>query len=463
MLISKSELKMKKINIRKITNLIIMLTLLFSYSVVSAKDNDKQVFSLQEAIDYALENNYDAMNAKLGIEAADAQLREIVATGFPQISGSVEYNNFFKIPTQLIPGEFFGEPAGSYIPVQFGVRHNATIGITVSQLIFSGSYIVGVQASSVYSDLQEQNNKRSELDVAQSVTQSYYLVLLVEENQRILKQSLENINKIHYEVEQSFKEGFVEETEVKQLQISVTQLENSLNTLARQLDVSYKLLKLQMGYDINQNIKLTENLEDILQMVNISSLIKSEFDMHKNIEFKLIESQVKLSELSLKNEWSKFLPTIAAFGTYQYNAQRPKFTFFDGDEKWFNTGIIGVQLQIPIFNSGAKFFKVQQSSIELKQAENTKRKVEQALALQFSQTKSELKSNYHIFNNNKKNMTLSQEIFDKTLEKYKEGISSNLELIQVHNQYLSSQSEYFKSMADLLNSKNSLDRLLNNY
>ena len=242
MLISKSELKMKKINIRKITNLIIMLTLLFSYSVVSAKDNDKQVFSLQEAIDYALENNYDAMNAKLGIEAADAQLREIVATGFPQISGSVEYNNFFKIPTQLIPGEFFGEPAGSYIPVQFGVRHNATIGITVSQLIFSGSYIVGVQASSVYSDLQEQNNKRSELDVAQSVTQSYYLVLLVEENQRILKQSLENINKIHYEVEQSFKEGFVEETEVKQLQIYVTQLENSLNTLARQLDVSYKFI-----------------------------------------------------------------------------------------------------------------------------------------------------------------------------------------------------------------------------
>jgi outer membrane protein len=456
------ELKMKKMNLRKIINIAITLNLLAAFSIVSAQDNKKNEYSLEEAIDYALENNYDAVNSTLGIDAAKAQLREIVASGFPQISGSVEYNNMFEIPTQLIPGDFLDRP-GEFIPVKFGVRHNATAGITVTQLLFSGSYIVGVQASNVYLDLQEQNNKRSELDVAQSVTQSYYLVLLVEENQRILGQSLENIKKIHYEVEEIFKEGFVEDIDVKQLQISVTQLKNSMNTLAQQLEVSYKLLKLQMGIDINENIKLTEKLENILQLVNISSLINSEFDMKKNIEFQLIESQVALSGLSLKNEWSKFLPTIAAFGTYQYNAMRDKFNLFDGDEDWFNTGIIGVKLELPIFNSGAKFFKVQQSRIELKQAENTKRKVEQALALQYSQVKSELKSNHDIFQNNKNNMQLSKEVFDKTLEKYKEGISSNLELIQVHNQYLGTQSVYFKSMSDLLNSKNSLDRLLNNY
>jgi len=457
------EMKMKEWNLKKIFYYIIVFNFLFILSMLSAQEIEKKEYSLKEAIDYALENNYDAKNAKLGIEAANAQLREIIASGFPQITGSIEYNNMFEIPTQLIPGQFFGEPAGTFIPVQFGIRHNATAGVTVTQLIFSGSYIVGLQASNAYLKLQEQSNERSELDVVQSVTQSYYLVLLVEENQRILEQSLENLKKIHYEVEESYKEGFVEDTEVKQLQISVTQLENSLNTLAQQLDVSYKLLKLQMGIDINDSIKLTEKLQDILQLVNISSLIRGEFDLKKNIEFQLIESQVKMTDLSLKNEWSKFLPTIAAFGTYQYNAMRSKFNFFDGDQDWYNTGIIGVSLQIPIFNSGAKFFKVQQSRVELKQAENTKRKVEQALALQYSQVKSELKSNHDIFQNNKENMHLSKDIFDKTLEKYKEGISSNLELIQVHNQYLGTQSEYFKSMSDLLNSKNSLDRLLNNY
>lgn len=453
---------MKIMNYRKNFKIVIVLNLIAVFSSVSAQEVEKKEYSLKEAIDYALENNYDAMNAKLGIDAANAQLREIVASGFPQISGSIEYNNMFEIPTQLIPGEFFDRP-GEFIPVQFGVRHNATAGVTVTQLIFNGSYIVGVQASNVYLDLQEQNNKRSELDVAQTVTQSYYLVLLIEENQQILEQSLENIKKIHYEVEESFKEGFVEDTDVKQLQISVTQLENSLTTLTQQLDVSYKLLKLQMGIDINKRIKLTEKLEDILQLVNISSLVKGEFDMKKNVEFQLIDSQVALTELNLKYEWSKFLPTIAAFGTYQYNAQRNEFNFFDGDQDWFNTGIIGLQLQIPLFNSGAKFFKVQQSRIELKQAENTKRKVEQALALQYSQVKSELKSNHDIYKNNQENMKLSKEVFDKTIEKYKEGISSNLELIQVQNQYLGTQSEYFQSMSDLLNSKNSLDRLLNNY
>lgn len=455
------EMKMKTMFLGRYY-ITIVISVLIGFSVISAQENSVKQFSLEEAVDYAVQNNYDAVNAKLSIDAAKAQLREIVATGFPQISGSVEYNNMFEIPTQLIP-DFISGNYDQYIPVKFGLRHNATVGITVTQLIFSGSYIVGLQASNAYLSLQEQNNKRSELDVAQSVTQNYYLVLLVEENQRILNQSLENIKKIHYEVEESFKEGFVEDTEVKQLQISVTQLENSLNTLAQQLDVSYKLLKLQMGIDINKNIKLTEKLEDILRMVNISSLIKSEFDIRKNVEFQLIESRVKLSELSLKNEWSKFLPTIAAFGTYQYNAQRAKFNFFDPNEDWYNTGIIGVKLEMPIFNSGAKFFKVQQSRVELMQAENTKRKVEQALALQYSKVKSELKSNNDIFNNNKANMQLSKEVFDKTLEKYKEGISSNLELIQVHNQYLSSQSEYFKSMSDLLNTKNAMDRLFNNY
>ncbi|MCK5032701.1 MAG: TolC family protein, partial [Calditrichia bacterium] len=372
------------------------------------------------------------------------------------------YNNFFEIPTMLLPGEFFDKP-GTYIPVKFGVRHNATAGVTVTQLIFSGSYIVGLQASNVFLDLTEQNNKRSEMDVAQAVTQTYYLVLLVEENQKILERSFENLMKIHYEVNESYKEGFVEETEVKQLQISVTQLENSLITLSQQIDVSYKLLKLQMGIDIDKNIVLTEKLEDILQNVSISSLIKSEFDLKKNVEFQLIQSQERLSELSLKNEWSKFFPTIAAFGTYQYNAQRDRFNFFNQNKDWFNTGIIGLRIDVPIFNSGSKFFKVQQSQIEFKQAQNNLRKATQGLLLQFSKTQSELKSAYLNYQNNKNNMELAKEIFDITLEKYKEGLSSNLELIQIHNQYLTAQSDYFNSMSDLLNSKNSLDRLLNNY
>ena len=381
----------------KVIYMCLMLSYLLLSQMMFSQENKKLEFSLDSAIDYALENNYDVLNTRLSIDAANHQIKEIIASGFPQISGSVEYNNFFEIPTMLLPGEFFDKP-GTYIPVKFGVRHNATAGVTVTQLIFSGSYIVGLQASNVFLDLTEQNNKRSEMDVAQAVTQTYYLVLLVEENQKILERSFENLMKIHYEVNESYKEGFVEETEVKQLQISVTQLENSLITLSQQIDVSYKLLKLQMGIDIDKNIVLTEKLEDILQYVSISSLIKSEFDLKKNVEFQLIQSQERLSELSLKNEWSKFLPTIAAFGTYQYNAQRDRFNFFDQNKDWFNTGIIGLRIDVPIFNSGSKFFKVQQSQIEFKQAQNNLKKATQGLLLQFSKTQSELKSAYLNFN-----------------------------------------------------------------
>ncbi len=218
-----------------------------------------------------------------------------------------------------------------------------------------------------------------------------------------------------------------------------------------------------MGIDLDQEIILTENLDDILKKVDVPLLIEREFALNNNVEFQLLQLQETLSELSLKNEWSKFLPTIAAFGSYQYNAQRGRFNLFDEGKDWFKTTVIGIRMDIPIFNSGAKYFKVQQSRIELKQAQNIKRKAEQGLLLIFSKAKTDLKSAYENYQNIKDNLQLSKEVFDITLEKYREGISSNLDLIQIHNQYLSSQSEYFKVMSDLLNAKNTLDRLLDNY
>ena len=173
----------------------------------------------------------------------------------------------------MIPGEIFGGDPGSTIPVKFGRPHNATWGVSASQLIFSGSYFVGLQASKIYLNLTRQNLQRSQLDAVETVSRTYYLILVAEENLRILEENQKNLQQLHYEVQESFKEGFVEETDVKQLQISVTRLQNTVNTVKQQIEVTYKLLKFQMGIDLSQEIILTDNLESIISQVNVPSLL----------------------------------------------------------------------------------------------------------------------------------------------------------------------------------------------
>ncbi|MEJ2637828.1 MAG: TolC family protein, partial [Calditrichia bacterium] len=345
---------------RKTLPLLFPAVLLIFYQA-QAEETGQLSFDLNAARQYARQHSYDVQNSELAISAARKQIKEIAAGGFPQISGSAEYQDFLDIPTQLIPGEIFGGAPGSTIPVKFGKPHNATWGVSASQLIFSGSYFVGLQASKIYLNLTKQNMERSQLDVAETVTRTYYIVLVAEENLRILEENLKNLQQLHYEVQESFKEGFVEETDVKQLQISVTQLQNTVNTIRQQIEVTYKLLKFQMGIDLSREIRLTDNLESILSQVDVPSLLSRQFNLQDNIGYRLASTQLSLARANLKNEKMQFLPVIAGFANYQQNAQRDKFDLFDFDKKWYPTTVIGLSINVPLFSSGARLFRVQQA------------------------------------------------------------------------------------------------------
>ena len=439
---------------------IITMTIIFSNNII-AQDQANKHFNLKSAQEYAILHNYDIQNSNFDIQAAQKKLKEVTASGLPQISGSLNYSNFLDIPTQLLPGEIFGGEPGSSIPVQFGKQHNASVGLSASQLIFNGSYFVGLQASKIFLRFTEENLERSKINVVNTVTQTYYLVLVAEENKSIIQSSLKNLEKTLYEVQEHFNEGFVEETDVKQLQISVAQLKNTLNTIEEQINITYMLLKFQMGIDLEQSIVLTENLEAILQQVNIAQLVEQEFDINQNISYRMMKTQERIAELTLKNEKAKFLPTIAGFVSYQKNAQRDEFNLYDSSEDWFTTTLIGLNLSVPIFNSGSKYFKIQQSKIALKQTQINKQKAEQGLHLEFSRAETILLSAIENYKSSKDNMYLSKEVYDITLEKFGEGISSSLDLIQIHNQYLKTQSDYITALSGLLNAKNQFDSLFN--
>ncbi|UCE21603.1 MAG: TolC family protein [Candidatus Aminicenantes bacterium] len=429
---------------------------------VHAQNAAGQEFSLRAAQKYAVEHSYDTQRSQLDILAAQKKRKETFLTGFPQLYSTVDYMNNLELATVLIPNFFEGK-FDEKIPVQFGTQHNASVNFVLNQLVFNGSYIVGLKASKIYRQLADQNHERTQLDILEIVTNTYYLILVAEESERILNSNIENLEKTHYEIRERYKEGFVAETDADLVQISVIKLKNTLQTIVRQKEIGYQLLKFQMGLDLNEQIVLTDELEDIIQQIDISETGDTEFNLEQNIDYRLLETQEKLSEMALKNEKAQYYPTISAFYTFQWNAFRDEFTFFNFKEDWFRTQVLGLNISIPVFRSGVQKAKVAQAHIALEQAQNAKLQASQGLSVEAASAKSNLDSAYENYLNTMENVELSKKVYDTTLIKYNEGVASSLDLTQANDKYLAAQSDFIQAMSGLLTAKNKLDRLNSNY
>jgi len=450
----------RKIFLGPATGVILLLMLGPVFS--GAQEDSTRAFSLKQARDFAIQYNYDAKKSHLDAAIADRIRRETIGVGLPQVSTNLNYQNNLELPTVLIP-DFFGGNPDEFIEVQFGQQHNAAAGLTVSQLVFNGSYLVGLATSRIYQKLADQGYERTQLEVKDTVTSTYYTILISQESEKIINSNLANLEKTLYEIRESYKEGFVEETDADNVQINVTSLKNTLQNLQKQTKTAYDLLKFQMGLDLSEEIELTESLEDVLTRAGIEEAMAASFVLNQSIDYQLIQTQEKMAEMNLKNERSKYWPSLAAFYSLNFNAQRNRFNFLDFSNKWYRSQIFGITLDLPLWKSGSQKAKVQQASLALDQARNTTRQVAQGLLLQDTQAQNALNAAFENYLNVKDNMDLSQKVYDVTLIKYQEGLATSLELTQANDRYLLSQSNYIQALLALLNAKNSLDRIRNSY
>ena len=443
----------------KLMGLGVMLMVLMIPDAFAAEG--PHAFSLVEAQKFAVENNYDTLKSQMNVTATEKKIRETVGAGLPQINTSLSYTNNIELVTMLIP-DFFNDP-NDMIEIQFGTQHNATLNLQVQQLVFNGSYFVGLATSRIFKRLATEGLKQTKLDVMETVSQTYSLILISQESERIIQRNLQNLEKTLYEIRELYKEGFLEETEADVIQISVTALKNSLQNLQKQTETVYQLLKFQMGIDLSEEIMLTNSLEDIISEQDIKTALSGSFDLEDNVDYRLIQTQEKLAEMNLKNEKAQYWPTVGAYYSLSYMAQRNKFSFLDFDEKWYRSQAVGVNLNIPVFRSGAQKARVQQASIALDQAHQTTLQVSQGLLLEEAQAKNALSSAYENYINVKDNMALSKKVYDKTLIKYQEGLASSTDLTQANDRYLAAQANYIQALSELLDAKNALDRLRNDY
>jgi len=458
----------------KIANVFIPVLLAMA---LHGSGQDTVELSLQEARQFAMENNRNIKNAELEVKIAQKEIWETTASGLPQIDAQVSYQNIFEVPTAQFPqtvirknpsdqlpvmGDIIETSTGNYAltmtegqSIKLGTKQSTTIDLTVSQLIFSGSYIVGLQAAKVYKQLVLDQKERSELDTKAQVSDTYYMVLVLEENLNLMKKTLDNIKKTQYEIQQMLNEGFVEDTDLDQIKLNRMNIENAIGNLEKQVATSYDLLKLQLGMEEQKNVVLTESIGDLTQDVPLKDLMNESFNIENNLTYQMLETQERLSKLDLKLKKSEFLPTISGFYRHQEKTQRADFDMTIPD-------LIGVNVQIPIFHSAARFSRVKQAKLKLAQTRNQKSQAVQGLNLEIRQAKNAFSNAVKNYNNQKKNMHLAQKIYDKTLTKYKEGVSSSMDLTQANNQLIDNQSKYYQALLEMLQKKVELNKKLNN-
>jgi outer membrane protein TolC len=447
-----------------------LLTFILIGSIVPGFGQDKKEtlkLSLQEAQDFALQNNRAVKSSKIDINHAEKQVWENLATGLPQFSVAANYLHQFVVP-ELNLGPVLDVnslPDGNITksdltnayknspPFSLGVHDNTVIDFTVSQLIFSGEYLVGLQATKVVKEMTEKSLEKTENETKESVAGTYHLVLVLGENEKVLNQSLKSVDQTYNELVKMNEQGLNEETDVDQVKISKSNIQTLITSIESQKQITLKLLKYQLGLNFDQNIELTDSLPGIIEQGKTEYLTSTAFDVNNSADYQLVNYQEKISALMLKREKSKYLPTIAAFYRHEEQTNMPAFNFAVKD-------VVGAYLNIPIFTSGMRNARVSEAKFDLAKADLAKENAGQGLIMEFETAKSNYQTAYSNFLTNRESMDLSKKVYDKTVIKYKEGVSSSFELTQNQNQFLTAESNYYNSVLSLLNAKAKLDRIL---
>ncbi len=487
--IYKIIMKIQPINISQITQmrtrklLILSIVIVFTnFFAVAQKQSDSlavKMFNLQQAVIFAFEHNTQMKNASIEIQIAQKTVWETTAIGLPMVNANVGLVDNLDLRTTLFPDFITGSvvgintglfgltpvapiPESTTMPVQFGTQYTANWGVTATQLIFSGEYFVGLQASRAYLQMSQNAMEKTTHDTRQNVAMAYYNALVMDKNLELTEFTYENMRKVLEDMNQRATSGFVPQTDVDQMTLTVNNMKNAVSNIRIYRELTHKMLKIQLGLSLEDSLVLTETLQQILNQTNYEAILLKEFDKQNYIDYKILLNQENLQYLSLKQQQSKVLPTLSAYYTFGKDAMRDSLNFFkSGDEyPWFQSSSIGLQLNIPIFASGSRTVKIQKEKLMLDQIRNTKIMAEESFQLQFEQNKAKLIESVDALKLAEQNMDLSLKIKNNILIQYRQGLASSIDLAQAQNQNIQTQNEYFQRLIELLNNKLALEKML---
>jgi outer membrane protein len=432
---------------------IIFLILLTFGGARATIAQDTLRLSLNEALKIAQENNLTIRNSQIDLKMAQKKIYETVAIGLPHVDGTAKYNFTPSVPT--LPASNFDPKAEPNAVIELGVKQNIVYDLTVSQLIFNGAYLIGLKASKVYYNLSEESLEKSMLDINESVTNTYYMLLVGEESKKVLHSNLKNVTKTFEDIQEMYKQGFVEKTDADQLELTANTISNAIVQIENNLEMGKRLLKIHLGLAENATIILTDPLlMEEPQVIKLTAIAREPFILENSVDYKLLTTSELLAKYDLKREITNSLPSISAFYNHQEKWKTPIFDFAPKN-------VFGINLSLPIFSSGQRNATVAQKRLAYEKASNTKLYIGNTLLMQSSQCQNDLLTKLEKFQIQKKSKELSDNIYQRTLEKYKQGVASSMELMTIQNQYLNNLTNYYQGIYDVVGARTKLEKLFN--
>ena len=419
-------------------------------------------YSLQQAIDYAVQNNNSVKNAQLDIVNANARIGETRAIGLPQISGQAQLVHNIKIQQVILENGAgpFGDanlPIGSVIAFPFQLKNLGGVTLNVNQLLFSGSYFVGLQAARTYRQLSEKGLASSKITVVENVTKAYYGVLVNRERLGLLQANVERLEKLVNETREFNRNGLVEKIDVDRLEVQYNNLKAEAQNVERLVQLSESLLKFQMNAPLNEPIALTEKLTDLTN-TSFATVTETAFDYNRRIEYSLLQEQRELNLLDARNIRAARLPTLGAAFTTGYNPAASRLENITQSARWINYSFVALQLNVPIFGGLSSRYQMQQKRVAVQKTENDIAQFKRAADLQVQQSNTTLQNAMESMKTQQRNLDLANEVVRVTRIKYQQGVGSNIEVVNAEGSLREAQTNYYAALYDALIAKVDLNK-----
>jgi len=411
-------------------------------AIFSQETNEKVLrLTLKEAQDYALQNNKIIQNSGAAVSEAQLKVWEIISAGLPQVNATLDYTNMLGFKMELF---------GMSIPLE----PTSNLQASVTQLLFNGSYWIGIKMARIGESVAQISKLQSELDLIQQTQTAYLSVLVVEENKKILEKNLNNIETVAKSAADMVRTGVAEQTDADRIKIQVGAVMNGIKSVERAREMALNLLRFHLGVSVDTEIILTDALEDLMNRKPAEEVLTTSFDINSNLTMQLIDKQIEISNKQIQLEQSSTLPTVVMFYNYTHKI---KASTFDMTPK----NIIGMQASIPVFASGQRHSKIQQAKIRLESVQNNRELVNEQLLMQEKQLRFNLKNAIETLEYQQETLEISQRVFDSITRKYNQGVSSSLDVITANSDLLQAQSNYISAMMQVFMAQTELEKLLN--
>ena len=440
---------------------ILILVLTGFYFAPLQAQQSSYSLSLEQAIALAQDSSYASLNARREMTRALKKKWETTATGLPQINGSISYNNNIKQPVTLIPGEITGGAPGSFTPVIFGTEQNATAQATLEQLIFDGSYLVGLQAAKTFLDFSKNAYEKTQIEVEKSVVNAYGSAKMAEALVSVFDNNYKTLKKSYDELQIVYENGLTELEALEQLEITLLEVKGYLDNAQRSQRLALHLLRATLGLPLATELILTDELDTLILRAGEEINPDITLDLQKQIDVRIAENYTEQRRLEWQLERSRVLPSLSAFANYSTQAFSNDFTFTDNTQQWFQSSVLGIRMQVPIFSSGFRSARSSQAKIAWDQAKTEFAQTKQATQIAFENALSDFNLSKDNFDNASKSLNLAERVASKNQIKFDQGIASSFDLYQAQAQFYRAQQNYYTSLLALLNAKTVLETFIN--